>query len=95
MHATHRHTFTCASACTVPSQTRLDLDAVVVRVSIHAQSQKGAAEATLWRFMTTESHDDFKPQAKAQPEGAMKAIEEDVKKHDVLLFMKARAAASR
>lgn len=42
--------------------------------------------------MTTESHDDFKPQSKAQPDGAMQSIQEDVNKHDVLLYMKARSA---
>jgi hypothetical protein len=40
-------------------------------------------------LFSTDSHDDFKPQVKAQPASSVEEqIEKDVKSHDIFLFMK-------
>ncbi len=43
------------------------------------------------QFSTTDddTHDDFKPQVKAAPAGSVEqTIEQDIKSHDVFLYMK-------
>lgn len=48
-------------------------------------------------FSTTaddDSHDDFKPQVKAQPGSSVdKQIEDDIKSHNVFIYMKVRSAS--
>ncbi len=51
------------------------------------------AFGALRRFSTVDddTHDDFKPQVKAEPSGSLvEQIENDIKSHDVFIYMKAR-----